>query len=186
MAFFKLVLAFSPWLAFLFIAQGSMFRLKLGLVLSLALSLLMGLAKLHRGVILWVGLLFFSAAGVAVIGFESAWAARYMGMTANLALAGAVWFGLAIGRPFTLDYSKDHAPTEKEFHADFIRSNYKVALVWAIVFTINACLALAKTLDVLPRLAGEIVSYTLLLAVATFTAWYPGYARAKRQRAAVG
>ena len=37
MGFLKLVLAFAPWLAFLFIAHGSLFRLKLGLVVALVL-----------------------------------------------------------------------------------------------------------------------------------------------------
>ena len=50
-------MAFAPWLAFLIIAQGSLLRLKLGLVVALALSVVMGVTRLHRGIILWVGLL---------------------------------------------------------------------------------------------------------------------------------
>jgi len=53
MSFFKLLLVFAPWLAFLFIARGSLFRLKLGLVVAIVLSIVMGITRLHRGVILW-------------------------------------------------------------------------------------------------------------------------------------
>ena len=83
MGFLKLVLAFAPWLSFLIIAHGSMFRLELGLGIALALSILMGVLKLHRGVILWVGLAFFSAASILVIGFQNMWTVRYMGVLAN-------------------------------------------------------------------------------------------------------
>ena len=47
--FFKLILAFSPWLAFLLIAHDSLFRLKLGLAVGLVLSVVMGITRLHRG-----------------------------------------------------------------------------------------------------------------------------------------
>ena len=77
--FFKLLLAFSPWLAFLFIASGGLFRLKLGLAVGLVLCVVMGITRLHRGVILWVGLLFFSSALLAVAGFNSMWTAKHMG-----------------------------------------------------------------------------------------------------------
>ena len=39
MSFLKLLLAFLPWLSFLVIAHGSLFRLKLGLVVALILSM---------------------------------------------------------------------------------------------------------------------------------------------------
>lgn len=49
MGILKLLLAFAPWLAFLFIAHGSLLRLKIGLVVALALSVVMGVTRLHRG-----------------------------------------------------------------------------------------------------------------------------------------
>ncbi len=61
-AFAKLVLGFAPWVAFLLIAHGSLVRVKLGLAVALVLSVAMGIARLHRGIILWVGLVFFVCA----------------------------------------------------------------------------------------------------------------------------
>ncbi len=105
MGFLKLVLAFAPWLSFLIIAHGSLFRLELGLGVALGLSILMGVLKLHRGVILWVGLAFFSAASVLVIGFQNMWTVRYMGVLANSALTLGTWAGVVMRKPFTLDYA---------------------------------------------------------------------------------
>jgi hypothetical protein len=106
LSFLKLLLGFAPWLSFLIIAQGSLLRLKIGLIVALALSFVMGVAKLHRGLILWVGLAFFSSATIAVVGFNNLWVAKYMGILANGALALGTWLTLVLKRPFTLDYAK--------------------------------------------------------------------------------
>ena len=76
MLFLKLIVAFAPWLAFLFIEHGSLFRLQLGLIIALVLSVALGVARVHRGVILWVGLVFFSSASLTVIAFNNMWAVR--------------------------------------------------------------------------------------------------------------
>ena len=104
MSFFKLLLAFAPWIAFLIIAHGSLLRLKLGLVIAFALCVVMGVTRLHRGVILWAGLCFFTFATIAVVMFENMWTVQHMGVLANGTLAVSAAAGLAIGKPFTLDY----------------------------------------------------------------------------------
>ncbi len=76
MSFFKLLLAFAPWIAFLIIAHGSLLRLKLGLVIAFALCVVMGVTRLRRGVILWAGLCFFTFATIAVVMFENMWRLR--------------------------------------------------------------------------------------------------------------
>ena len=63
------MLAFAPWIAFLIIAPGSVFRLNLGLVIAFALCVVMGVTRLHGGVILWAGLCFFMFATIAVVIF---------------------------------------------------------------------------------------------------------------------
>jgi hypothetical protein len=108
MSFFKLLLTFSTWLSFLFIARGSLVRLKLGLVVALVLSVAMGITRLHRGVILWAGLLFFTYATLAVVLFNDMWTARYMGVMANAALAISTWLTIVLKKPFTQDYAREH------------------------------------------------------------------------------
>ena len=184
LAFLKLLLAFAPWISFLVIAQGSLLRLKIGLVVALALSVLMGISRLHRGVILWLGLLFFSYATVAVALLDNAWTARHMGVLASAALATGAWLTIAIGKPFTLDYARDHTDPSLWNGPVFIRTNVVMTTVWATAFTLNAILAWGKmSRFILPELGYELISYTFLIATAAFTAWYPNHSRRHLKRA---
>lgn len=184
-AFAKLLLAFAPWLSFLLIAHGSLLRVKLGLVVGLALSVAMGLTHLHRGIILWVGLVFFGCAGVAVIGFEDAWTLEHMGVLANGALAAGAWLTVLVRKPFTLDYAKEHTDPALWRHPAFLRTNYLITAAWAAVFTLNAGLAFLKMQRLwFSDLTFELLSYVLLVGCALFTAWYQG--RAKKMRSAAG
>ncbi|MFZ2446594.1 MAG: hypothetical protein WAW37_09560 [Syntrophobacteraceae bacterium] len=183
MSFFKLLLVFAPWLSFLFIAHGSLFRLKLGLAVALVLSLIMGLAKLHRGVILWAGLIFFTFATVAIVGFNNMWTAKYMGILANGTLAVSSWMTIALKKPFTLDYAREHTDPSLWEHPLFIRTNVVITSVWAMAFTVNSVLAWGKMEHfLLPEWGYEVISYTFLLGTAAFTTWYPDHIRRKREQ----
>ncbi len=183
----KLVLAFAPWLAFLLIAQGSMLRLKAGLLVALSLCVVMGLARLHRGIILWVGLLFFSAATLAVVGFENLWTVQYMGILANGTLACSTWLTVALKKPFTLEYSREHTAPSLWNDPLFIRSNMLITSAWGLAFTLNAVLAWGKLERlVLPEWGYEVVSYSILAATVAFTTWYPKALRQRRLSAQGG
>ncbi|MCM0755229.1 hypothetical protein M7784_08205 [Desulfovibrio aminophilus] len=181
--FLKLLLGFAPWLAFLFIAHGSLFRLKLGLITAFALTVIMGVLRLHRGVILWMGLLFFGYALVAVLVFENMWTVRFMGVLANAALGLGVWITLGMGKPFTLDYARGHTDPSLWNDPVFLRTSTRIAIVWGLVFTVNAGIALNKALaPVMPDLAYEFLTYAVLLGTLVFTTWYPKAVR-RRQAA---
>ena len=176
MGFLKLLLAFAPWLSFLVIAHGSMFRLELGLCVALALSIIMGITGLHRGVIFWVGLIFFSATTVLVMGFGNMWTVHHMGILANGALAAGTWFGVFRRKPFTLSYAKEHTPREVWNSEAFLRSNMIISAAWSSAFTVNAVLAWMKLERLyVPDLAYEIISYAILVGVAVFTQYYPAH-----------
>jgi hypothetical protein len=127
MSFFKLVLSFAPWLAFLGISHFGLMGLKIGLV-----------AGLQRGIILWCGLAFFSCMGMSVIGFASRWAEMHVGMLANAALATGAWGGIVIRRSFSADYGRAHTPPDIWRSPRFIRANNIITAVWAAVFSLNA------------------------------------------------
>jgi hypothetical protein len=178
MSLIKLLLAFAPWLAFLVIARGSLFNLKAGLLVALVLSVIMGVAKLHRGIILWAGLIFFIYATLAVVVFENMWTARHMGIMANGMLAASTWLTVALKRPFTLDYARQHTDPSLWNTTLFIKTNVIITSVWGIVFTINAVLAWGKMERlVLSELGYELISYAFLVSAAVFTNWYPTHAR---------
>jgi hypothetical protein len=174
MQFLKLLLGFAPWISFLVIAHGSLFRLKLGLVVAAVLTIVMAVARLHRGVIMWVGIAFFIFASIAVLGFENMWTARYMGVLANGALAVGAWLTLALGKPFTLEYAREHTDPALWNEPVFIRTNVVITIFWAVVFSIGASLAFAKTLETgQPEWVFETTNYAFMLSAVAFTNWYP-------------
>jgi len=178
LAFFKLMLSFAPWLSFLIIARDTLLRVEIGLSVALALTVVMGVLRLHRGIILWVGVAFFGAATVAVIGFHDTWTLRHLGVLANGALALGAWLTLALGKPFTLDYAKEHVDPGLWTDPQFIRVNVLMTAVWATAFTISAGLAFGKMEQfALSELAYELISYAILIGTAIFTVWYPEHLR---------
>jgi hypothetical protein len=182
MSFFKLLFGFAPWIAFLIIARDSLFRLKLGILVAAVLTVGMAVARLHRGVIMWVGLLFFAYACVAVVVLNDLWAVRYMGALANGALAVGSWAGIALRRPFTLEYAREHTDPSLWQHPVFLRTNYLLTTAWATAFTVSAALALQRSIQpALPGWAYETLSYSILLAAMLLTTWYPKYARRRRE-----
>ncbi len=59
----KLLLAFLQWIAFWIISGGySMASLQIGICVAAILIFVMGITRLHRGLILWAGVVFFAFA----------------------------------------------------------------------------------------------------------------------------
>jgi len=178
MSVIKLLLGFSPWLAFLLIAHGSLFRLKLGVMVAFALSIIMGITKLHRGIILWVGLAFFLYATIAVVIFENLWTAKHMGVIANGVLALFTWFTILIKKPFTLEYAKAETDPSVWKHPVFMQINYVLSATWGGVFSLNTLLALGKMQNfLLPEVAYDGMSHVFLIGAVIFNSWYPKQVR---------
>ena len=72
---------------------------------------------------MYVGVTFFTGATIAVLGFHNTWTIRHLGVLANGALAIGSWVTLLIGRPFTLDYARQHTDPAKWHDPVFIRVN---------------------------------------------------------------
>ncbi len=182
MSFLKLLISFAPWIAFLVIARDTLARVEAGLIVALLLSVVMALARLHRGIVMWVGLVFFGAATVAVLVFHNMWTVRHLGVLANGALAAGAWSTLALRRPFTLDYARAHTDPSRWNDPLFIRVNVQLTTVWAATFTFNTAVAWAQGRQLWPELVCHTVSYAALLGAAGFTSWYPTHLRRGRAR----
>lgn len=184
MSVVKLLLTFAPWLALLIIARDTLFQLKVGLVVALLLSVVLGITRLLRGIVLWIGLAFFLLTTVAVVGLENLWVAEHLGVLANGALAASSWFTIAIGKPFTEDYAREQVDRSLWHDPAFIRTNVIVTAVWAAVFSVNAGLAYGEMVGFVFRgWEYETASYALLLAAVVFTNWYARYVHRVREAA---
>ena len=183
MTFVKLLLSFAPWIAFLIIARDTLHRVEIGLVAALTLSVVMAALKLHRGIIMYVGVTFFTGATIAVLGFHNMWTIRHLGVLANGALAIGSWVTLLIGRPFTLDYARHHTDPAKWHDPVFIRVNELLTSVWAATFTANTVIAWVLMKHLMPEWVCHAASYTALITAAAFTSWYPAQLRKRAARA---
>ncbi len=141
----KLLLAFLPWIAFWIISGGnSMFRLQVGICVAAVLVGVMGVTRLHRGVILWAGVIFFAFALASVVWLQDAWVIHRLGVLASGTLLVATLLSVALGRPFTESYARDHVPRELWDSPSFIRGCYTVTGVWGFVFLANTMANVVK------------------------------------------
>ena len=141
----KLLLAFSPWIAFWIIASGhSMLRLQVGIVVAAALVAVMGITRLHRGAILWAGVIFFAFALITVVGLKEEWVIHRLGLLASGTLFVATLLSVTLGHPFTEEYAREHVPKELRDSPEFIQSCFIVTGVWGFIFLANTMINVAK------------------------------------------
>jgi hypothetical protein len=177
------ILAFLPWLLFLIIAGHSLLTLKIAIIVAFVTSVGMGIARVHRGAILWGGLAFFTFDVIAVVILNNMWAVHHMGVLANGTLFLTVLFTLLIKKPFVLDYAREHVE-EKYWHTPaFLRHCNITTSVWCLVFLLNMAMHIVKLSH--REIAGwvyEVIQYAMLVSGAIFTNVYA--ARARKSRAA--
>jgi len=161
----KLLLAFSPWLAFWFISGPSMLRLRIAIIVAAVLVLIMGITKLHRGSILWAGYIFFAFTIISVVWLENMWVIQHLGLLAPATLFISVQLSILLGYPFTEQYAKEQTPEEFWNKPEFIRSIYISSTIWATIFLTNFFLNLVKfTYRDIPEWYFSIAEYAVILA----------------------
>ncbi|GAB6035509.1 hypothetical protein JCM15519_00680 [Fundidesulfovibrio butyratiphilus] len=179
----KLLIGFAPWIAFWIISAGhSLFWLKTGVVVAALLVAVMGVSGLHRGGILWAGVVFFSLNLVAVVWLENMWVVRHMGVMASGFLLAMTLVTMALGRPFTGDYAKQHVAPRFWDTPEFRHSCQVTTGVWAVVFGANTTLNVLKL--VLPHVSGgvfELLEVCCLVAGVFYTTRYAAKARSLRE-----
>jgi len=178
----NLVLAFSPWIAFLLISGHSMLRLQIGIIVAAVLVVIMAVTKLHRGAIPWGGYIFFAFALICVVWLKNVWVIHNLGILASGTLFLAAQLSILIGRPFTEDYAREQAPKEIWNSSSFIKGCYTTTAFWSYIFLVNTLLNAIKIYhsganEVLMR----ILEYIVLFAGIIFTRVYAIIAKKKRQ-----
>jgi hypothetical protein len=178
----KLLLAFSPWIAFWIISGGhSMIRLQIGICVAAVLVIVMGITKLHRGLILWAGVIFFAFALVTVVLLKNLWVIQHLGVLAGGTLFMATLISIVVGQPFTESYAREHVSEDLWNSSAFIRSCYTVTGVWGLVFLANTLINVIKSYH--PEL-GEWtfrgVELSIMISGVVFTTVYSDVMRKRR------
>jgi hypothetical protein len=178
----KLLFAFAPWIAFWIISGGaSMLRLQIGICVAAVLVVVIGVTKLHRGLILWAGVVFFAFALTAVVLLKNLWVIHHLGPLASGTLFVFTMLSIIIGRPFTESYAQEHVPPELWNSSSFIRSSYTVTGVWGMIFLANTLVNVVR--PYFPDV-GEWtfrgIELTILVSGVFFTTIYADYMKRKR------
>jgi hypothetical protein len=171
------LLAFAPFIVFAITGAfaGSMPALMTGALLSAAL-LVRDLAAPERTpkliesvtVLLFLGLALYAAIGRAI------WSMAAVRLYVDAGLFVIAIVSMLMGRPFTLQYTREQVAPKFSDSPGFLRSNYVITGVWAIAFAVMAIAELA--LLYVPRLPSPVAIIAIALALVgavTFTDWYP-------------
>ena len=175
MSFWSLIAAFAPWLAFKILTvlplMDHLFMTKLGIVVAAALCVYMAWTGLHKGALLWGGLLFFGFALVTVPFMNNIWVMKHLGVLSHGTLASFTWLSIVIKRPFTAEYAKLHTDPKYWNTPNFMQKNNLITGVWGLAFSINLLDAVLKLNGIpLPEAAFELIDDAALVAAAAFTA----------------
>ncbi len=112
------------------------------------------------------------------------WTPIWASLLVNAGLLAIVCFTLAIRQPFTAQYAREQTP-EAVWHSPmFLRANYVISSVWALVFVVFVLADLARMfVPSIPHWLDTAVGIAGLVLAAKFTKWYPTKLSATRLRA---
>lgn len=177
MNFMTMVLAFAPWVTFKILISlpimDPIFMVKLGIVVAAVICAYQGYIGLHKGALLWGGLLFFGFALITVPIMDNRWVLQHLGVLSHGTLASFTWGSMLLNKPFTMEYAKKSVDPSLWNSPIFIRKNNIIAGVWGAAFTI-AFIDAALKLTLFPHsgLIFEVIDNAALLGAALFTAHF--------------
>ena len=178
------LLGFMPWILFLFFSGQTFVSLERSILIGLLASLIFGYKELRGGFLLqWGTLIFFIACAVTVDGLKWIFVAKSMAIISNGFLALLIWWTLAIGKPFTLQYARAELPKEQWNDPALIQSCRFLAVVWAFLLTFLTLMAAFKNFNPGRYPDGIYFGITIAAIVGgiVFTTLYKKYKRNQAQ-----
>ncbi len=177
MGFWSMIIAFAPWVSFKILISLPFLppieMVKLGIVVAAVICAYQAWIGLHRGALMWGGLLFFGFALLTVPIMNNMWVVKHLGVLSHGTLASFTWASIILKKPFTLEYAKMRVSPEQWTAPAFIRKNNILTGVWGSAFLISFMDAVLK-LTFFPAhgMVFEVIDTAALIAAATFTARY--------------
>ncbi len=178
----KIVVSLAPLFAFWFIAMGhSLVRLQIGVYTGIALLIVMALARLTRGTMLWATGTFFVIALVLAVWLKNVWVIRHLGIFPSGILFVSVMLSMILDRPFIEDYAREDAPPEERETVSFMRTCFVLTSFWAAMLLIMALLSVVQMAYPGPgQLMYLIVQLAVLALALTYQAAYIVHVKHKR------
>jgi uncharacterized membrane protein len=178
----RLVVGFLPWII-LAVLGNRFFVLALGLALAVAtVTTLRQAMRRSLKILDTVTFVFFVFVVVGVIGFRWMILAIYMSLLVNLTLMAIAWGSLAAGTPFTIQYAREQVAPEFWQTPLFIRVNQWITAVWGLDFFLSAVVSAYRHAAGDTSLASQYAWVLFSVGAALFTAYFPGWSRARALR----
>lgn len=176
-----ILLAFAPFIAFALVDRvvGATEGLLAGTLVS---AVLLGRDVLTPGrtpKVLEIGtlLLFAGLAAYAVLGGPT-WSVIGVRLCVDAGLLVIVLATMALRRPFTLQYAREHVAPELQASPAFVRTNYVITAAWAAAFAVMVAAECALLfVPEVPHRVGVVVIVLALVGAVKFTGWYPDRVR---------
>ena len=174
----ELLLAFSPFLAFLVGERhfGIVPALVAGAAVAVALVVRDRLRGARETRVLEVGtaVLFGALAACAAFMTDVAWSVGLVRLVVDLGLMLLVLAGIALRRPFTLEFARAKVDPQRAATPAFLRINQQISAAWAGAFGVLALADLVLILQPAWPLAIPIaIGAAGLFAALKFTQWWP-------------
>ena len=177
MGFWSMVMAFAPWVSFKLIIAlpiaEPVLMVKVGIVVAASVCAYQAWTGLHKGALMWGGLLFFGFALITVPLMNNLWVIQHLGVLSHGTLASFTWASILMKKPFTLEYAKQHVAPSMWANASFLRKNNILTGVWGAAFSVSFINAWLKlTLFPGEGMIFEIIDNAALISAALFSSHY--------------
>lgn len=136
---FAVLFGFVPWMVFSELYASTTKEIIEASLAALATMVILDWHQLKKG--FWLPLasaIYFILVALNGIFDFFPWAITHPAAVINLALAIIVWLSLIMKRPFTLQYAREEVEVAFWKSPLFIKTNYYLTLMWAIMMTVSA------------------------------------------------
>ncbi|HWR40758.1 MAG TPA: hypothetical protein VN611_14790 [Patescibacteria group bacterium] len=180
-----MVMAFAPWVSFKIIISlpimNPFFMIKVGIVVAAVICVYQAWVGLHKGALLWGGLIFFGFALITVPIMENMWVLQHLGMLSHGTLAAFTWASILMKKPFTAEYAKQQTDPSLWTSPSFLRANNLITATWGSAFLISFIDATLKlTLFPTHGMIFEVIDNVVMVSAALFTSYYSKKQKQKR------
>lgn len=166
-----------PWIFFFALYNHGRLELEIAIVVALVLNIALNFKALSQGSLFeWFSTVFFILLFFLIILLQHHLAIIHIHLITMTAFSLIVWYSLLIKKPLTLPYVSPSFAVEAARSHLFYELNYHLTIVWGVIFTVNAFLAIIPIFYSSERhLCIIIIPLILMFFGFWFTFWFPDW-----------
>lgn len=170
-----------PWIVFFALYNHGRLELEIAIVAALVLNFALNFKVLRRNtsqgsLFEWCSTVFFVLLFFLILILQHHWSIIHIHLITMTFFSLIVWYSLLRKQPLTLPYVGPSFAVEAAHSDLFYELNYHLTLVWGVIFSVNALLAIIPIFYPNERhLCIIIIPLTLMFFGFWFTFWFPDW-----------